>query len=78
MKIVHNTNQDSESRRDDISSTDPGLANWLLIIGGAIIVGSAVYTLVHLDDKTVVTILIPGVVLGLILVGVSIVTRRRA
>jgi hypothetical protein len=77
MKIVHNTNRGSESRRDEISSTNPGLSNWLLIIGGAIIVGSAVYTMVRLDDKTVVTILIPGVVLGLILVGVSIVTRRR-
>ncbi len=42
MKIVHNTNQDPESRRDDISSTNPVLSNWLLIVGGAIIVGSAV------------------------------------
>ena len=77
MKIVPNTNQDSGSRRDDTSPKYPGLANWLLVIGGAIIVGSAAYTLTQLDDKTIVTILIPGVVLGLILVGLSIVSRRR-
>ena len=77
MKIVHNSNQDSGTRRNDASPTNPGLANWLLVIGGAIIVGSLAYTLVRLDDKTIVTILIPGVVLGLILVGLSIATRRR-
>jgi hypothetical protein len=58
---------------------EPRWANlwaWLLALGGAIIVGSAVYTATHLDDRTVYTILIPGVVVGLVLVGLSTALRR--
>lgn len=77
MKIVDNTNRDSGSHGDYPYPKYSGISNWLLAIGGAIIVGSAGYTLVQLDDRTIVMILIPGVVLGLVLVGLSVVARRR-
>jgi uncharacterized membrane protein YsdA (DUF1294 family) len=50
---------------------------WSLVLGGAIIIGSAVYTSTHLNDKTVYTLLVPGVVLGLVFVALSVVLRRR-
>jgi len=37
--------------------------------GGVAIIASAVYTLGHLSDHTVFTVLIPGFVAGLILIG---------
>jgi len=58
---------------------EPRRANlwtWLLALGGAIIVGSAAYTATHLDDKTVYAVLIPGVAVGLVLVGLSTALRR--
>lgn len=59
---------------------EPGRASlwvWFLALGGAIIAGTAVYTATHLDDRTVYTILIPGVVVGLVLVGLSTALRGR-
>jgi uncharacterized membrane protein YsdA (DUF1294 family) len=50
---------------------------WSLVLGGAIIIGSAAYTSTHLNDKTVYTILVPGAVLGLVFVVLSVVFRRR-
>ena len=34
---------------------------WWLVLGGAIIVASAIYTLMNLQDQTVYVVLIPGV-----------------
>jgi uncharacterized membrane protein YhaH (DUF805 family) len=50
---------------------------WWLVLGGAIIVASAIYTLMNLQDQTVYVVLIPGVVVGLILVGLSVTSRRK-
>jgi uncharacterized membrane protein YhaH (DUF805 family) len=50
---------------------------WWLVLGGTIIVASAIYTLTNLQDKTVYVVLIPGVVAGLILVGLSVTSRPK-
>ncbi len=47
------------------------LKNVLLILGGAIIIASALFTLSHMTDRTVFTVLIPGFVFGLVLIGVG-------
>ena len=38
----------------------------LLLVGGALIIASSIFTLGHLNDRVVFTVLVPGVVLGLI------------
>jgi hypothetical protein len=45
--------------------------NVLLVLGGALIVATGVYTLQHLTDRVVFTVLIPGIVVGLILIGIA-------
>ena len=44
------------------------LKNLLLALGGAVIVASSAFTLDHLTDRVVATVLVPGFVLGLILI----------
>jgi hypothetical protein len=43
----------------------------LLVAGAALIVAAAIYTLVHMQDRTVFTVLVPGVAVGLILIVLS-------
>lgn len=52
------------------------MRNSLLIIGGIIIVASALFTLDHLTDRLVFTVLIPGFVFGLILIGIAMSVGR--
>jgi membrane protease YdiL (CAAX protease family) len=47
------------------------LKSFLLVLGGAVIVGSCVFTLNHLADRVVATVLVPGFVMGLIMIVVS-------
>jgi membrane protease YdiL (CAAX protease family) len=53
------------------------IGNALLVVGGALIVVSGLFTLAHLKDGVVFTVLIPGFVFGLIMIGLSVSLRRR-
>jgi hypothetical protein len=44
------------------------LKSLLLLLGGVLIVGSSLFTVGHLTDRVVATVLVPGFVLGLILI----------
>lgn len=48
----------------------------LLMVGGGIIVASAIHTLSHLSDRTVFTVLVPGFAAGLFLIGLYVRTGR--
>jgi membrane protease YdiL (CAAX protease family) len=50
--------------------------NTLLVLGAAIIVVSGLFTLDHLTDRTVFTVLVPGFVFGLILICVAMTVGR--
>lgn len=52
------------------------MRNTLLLLGGALIIASGLYTLTHLTDTVVFAILVPGIVVGLILIGVSVALNR--
>jgi hypothetical protein len=45
--------------------------NLLLVAGGIAIIASALFTLSHLTDRVVYTVLVPGVVFGLMLIGIA-------
>ena len=45
--------------------------NVLLAVGAGVIVAAAVVTLRHLDDRVVTTVLVPGCVLGAVLIVIS-------
>ena len=47
------------------------LKNVMLVVGGGLIIASALFTLGHLSDRVVFTVLVPGVVFGLILIAVA-------
>lgn len=49
----------------------------LLTLGGVIIVASGLFTLTHFTDRAVYTVLVPGVVMGLLLVGVYWILGNR-
>lgn len=53
------------------------IENLLLIVGGGLIIGSAAYTLTHLSDHVVFAVLLPGVVVGLLLIGGFVMLNRR-
>lgn len=53
-----------------------GVASLLLLGGAASIIGACAYTLAHLEDHVVFSVLVPGVVLGLLLVGGYVRARR--
>jgi len=57
----------------------PPSNRWMVLMGagGAVVVASALFTSVHLSDRTIYTVLVPGVVVGLALVVASIIVRRR-
>lgn len=48
----------------------------LLLLGGATIVAASLFTLSHMSDRTVFTVLVPGAVVGLILIGWSVQLSR--
>jgi membrane protease YdiL (CAAX protease family) len=48
----------------------------LLLAAGAVMVGSILYTVTHLEDRAVFTVLLPGVAVGLLLVGLYIRAPR--
>lgn len=47
------------------------LKNLMLVVGGALIIVFGLFTLGHLTDRVVFTVLLPGVVFGLILIGIA-------
>ncbi len=50
----------------------------VLLLGGVIIIASTLITVTRCTDRVVFTVLIPGVVVGLILIGVySAINKRR-
>ncbi len=53
------------------------LCNVALVIAGCLIVGSAILTLLRLEDDVVIGILVPGFLLGLFLVGVYVFGSKR-
>jgi hypothetical protein len=50
--------------------------NVLLVVGAAVIVVSALYTFDNLTDRVVFTVLVPGVVVGLIVIAVAMSVGR--
>ena len=43
----------------------------LLVLGAGTIIGSALYMLTHFTDRTAYTVLLPGAVVGLLLIVIS-------
>ena len=44
----------------------------LLVAGATLVVAAGLYTVSHMTDRTVFTVLVPGFVVGLMLIGVSV------
>lgn len=53
------------------------LRNACLVAGGATIVAAALFTSTHLADRVVFTVLVPGVVVGLMFVGLYVALGRQ-
>jgi len=53
------------------------LKHILLIAGAVVIIGPVWYTVTHLNDRAVFTVLLPGVVVGVALVVVATVLRHK-
>jgi membrane protease YdiL (CAAX protease family) len=49
----------------------------VLVLGGAVIIGSLLFTVMHFTDRVVFTVLVPGVIVGLMLVGVYVGIGKR-
>jgi len=49
----------------------------LLVMGAALIIGVSIFTLTRLTDRTVFTVLVPGAVVGLVLVVVGFLWDSR-
>jgi membrane protease YdiL (CAAX protease family) len=49
----------------------------VLVLGVAVIIASMLFTLTHLVDNVVFTVLLPGVVVGLMLIGVYVGVGKR-
>ena len=41
-------------------------------MGGVVIIAALLFTAMHFTDRVVVTVLVPGVILGLMLIGVFV------
>jgi len=50
----------------------------LLVTGGAVIIASMVLTVTQLTDNVVFTVLLPGVIVGLMLIGVYVATGKKS
>jgi hypothetical protein len=44
----------------------------LLVLGAALIIGATGFTLTRLDDRTVFTVLVPGAIVGLVLIVIGV------
>lgn len=53
------------------------LCNMILVLAGAIIVLAALATLARLTDRMILGVLVPGLVIGMLLVGVYILANKR-
>jgi hypothetical protein len=53
------------------------LYSLVLLAGGALIIAAAAFTLARLNDSAVFIVLVPGVLLGLFLVGVYALGEKR-
>lgn len=53
------------------------LCNFALVIAGCLIAGSAILTLLRLEDDVIIGILVPGFLLGLFLVGLYVFGSKR-
>jgi hypothetical protein len=62
---------------DDKRSSDWLLCNVALIVAGAVIIAAAVFTLMNLTDHVILTVLVPGFVVGLFFVGLYVLGGRR-
>ena len=49
----------------------------VLVLGGVIIIASLVFAVTHLTDHVVFTVLLPGVIVGLVLIGVYVGISKR-
>ena len=49
----------------------------ILVLGGVVIVASMLFTLTRLADSVVFTVLIPGVIVGLMLIGVYVAMGKQ-
>ena len=62
---------------DGKRSSDWLLCNIALIIAGVVIVAAGAFTLRHMTDHVVLTVLVPGFVVGLFFVGLYVLGGRR-
>jgi hypothetical protein len=53
------------------------LCNLALVIAGVVILAAAVFTLFHMTDRVIFTVLVPGFVVGLFFVGLYVLGGRR-
>jgi hypothetical protein len=53
------------------------LSQAVLLLGGLLIAGTALFTLGHLRDEVILTILVPGFLTGLFLIGIHVLVSRR-
>jgi hypothetical protein len=58
-------------------SSDWLLCNISLIIAGVVIIAAAAFTLGHITDHVILTVLVPGFVVGLFFVGLYVLGGRR-
>jgi len=48
------------------------LRSAFLVMGGVVIIAALLFTAMHFTDRVVVTVLVPGVILGLMLIGIFV------
>jgi hypothetical protein len=70
--------KDEENAGQTVSWHDTlGAPNWVLgsvylVIAGVLIIGSAIVTLLNMDDRIIFGVLVPGFIVGLFFVGLYI------
>jgi hypothetical protein len=62
---------------DGKRSSDWLLCNAALIVAGLVIVAAAAFTLMNMTDRVILTVLVPGFVVGLFFVGLYVLGGRR-
>ncbi|MDH3215466.1 MAG: DUF4811 domain-containing protein [Candidatus Krumholzibacteria bacterium] len=50
----------------------------VLVLGGAVIIASLLFTVMHFTDHVVFTVLLPGVVVGLVLIAAYVGIGKRS
>ncbi len=53
------------------------LCRLALLLGAVVIVGAAGFTVIHLNDRVILAVLVPSVLLGLFLIGLFVVHGQR-